>query len=126
MWRSVTLLGACLILMGLTAFYLDVAVDFKSEVIQHHYDGFGSCILLGVLAAFVGCIAWARSSSRKHKTIMAASVFVAPLLALLIGSPVDGINVHGPSAITIMLMLPASVLAVVLVIMAAFGSKARQ
>ncbi len=54
--------------------------------------------------------------------MMAALVFIAPSAALLLGSPIGGTNIHGPSAISMMLTIPATVLAVILLIMAAFGS----
>jgi hypothetical protein len=58
--------------------------------------------------------------------MMAALVFIAPLAALLVGSPIGGTNIHGPSAITMMLTIPATILAVILLIMAAFGSREAQ
>jgi len=54
--------------------------------------------------------------------MMAVAVFIAPFVGLLLGSPIGGMNIHGPSAITMMLTLPATVLAVILLIMAGFGS----
>lgn len=84
---------------------------------------FGVCILLGTVIVSVGCIGWAKLKNSKVRATMAASVFAAPLLALLIGGPVDGINIHGPSAITMMLLLPFSALAFILLIMAAVGRR---
>lgn len=43
-----------------------------------------------------------------------------------VGSPIGGTNIHGPSAITMMLTIPATILAVILLIMAAFGSREAQ
>lgn len=120
-WRLVTLLGAILTTFGVAAFYVDVAAHFKFDVIEQHYTVFGVCILLGTVIVFVGCIGWAKLRNSKIRAIMAAAVFVTPLFALLIGAPVDGINMHGPSAITMMLVLPYSALALILLIMAAVG-----
>ncbi len=55
--------------------------------------------------------------------MMAALVFIAPFAALILGSPIAGTNLHGPSAISVMLTIPATVLAVILLIMATFGSR---
>jgi hypothetical protein len=117
-WRLVTLLGAILTTFGVAAFYIDVAAHFKFDVIEQHYTVFGVCILLGTVIVFVGCIGWAKLCNSKYRAMMAGAVFIAPLLALAIGAPVDGINVHGPAAITMMLILPLSALALILLIMA--------
>jgi hypothetical protein len=52
--------GLTLIAVGVFAFYLDVAVRFRYEFIEDHYDAFGTSILIGVVFAFIGCISWAR------------------------------------------------------------------
>ena len=122
-WRLVTLLGALLTAFGVTAFYVDVAAHFRFDIIEQHYTVFGICILLGTVIVFVGCIGWAKLCNSKYRAMMAGTVFIAPLLALAIGAPVDGINVHGPSAITGMLILPFSALALILLIMAAVARK---
>ncbi len=114
-----------LIAVGLAAFYLDVAVDFRFEFIEQHYEAFGVCILLGVVATYIGCIAWARTCDRRGRAVMAVTVLSTPLVALLIGSCVDGLNMHGPSGITAMLIPAASVLALILFIMAAVENKPR-
>jgi hypothetical protein len=53
---------------------------------------------------------------------MAGLVFIGPWAALLIGSPIGGMNIHGPAAIAMVLTIPSTVLAVILLIMAALGS----
>ena len=122
-WRLIALAGVFLIALGTTAFYIDVASHFGFDFIEHHYEELGISILIGVVFAFTGCIGWARFCSKQHRAMMAAFVFIAPFAALLLGSPIGGTNIHGPSAITMMLTIPATVLAVVLLIMAAFGPR---
>jgi hypothetical protein len=113
--------GAFLIALGVSAFYIDVAVNFRYDFIEHHYDAFGMSILVGVVCAFVGCIGWAKLCIKQRRSLMAGLVFTAPWAGLLLGSPIGGINIHGPSAITMMLIIPSTLLAVVLLIMAALG-----
>jgi|GEM_PF-3823395 len=122
-WRLVTLLGTIITTFGVAAFYVDFAAHFKFDIIEQNYTVFGVCILLGTVIVFVGCIGWAKLCNSKYRVIMAAAVFAAPFFVLLIGSPVDGINIHGPSAITMMLVLPFSALALILLIMAAVGKR---
>lgn len=122
-WRLIALAGVLLIALGTAAFYIDVAANFRYDFIEHHYEEFGISILIGIVFAFTGCIGWARSCSRQQRSKMAAVVFIAPFAALLLGSPIGGMNIHGPSAITMMLTAPATVLAVILSIMAAFGPR---
>lgn len=111
-----------MIALGTAAFYIDVAQHFRFDFIEHHYDAFSYCILIGVVFSFIGCVGWARLCSKHHRAMMAGLVFIAPFAALLVGSPIGGTNIHGPSAITMMLIIPATILAVTLLIMAAFGS----
>ena len=122
-WRLIALSGAFLIALGVSAFYIDVAVNFRYDFIEHHYDAFGMSILVGVVCAFVGCIGWAKLCSKQRRSLMAGLVFIAPWVGLLLGSPIGGMNIHGPSAITMMLIIPSTLLAVVLLIMAALGPK---
>jgi hypothetical protein len=122
-WRVIALAGGFLIALGASAFYIDVAMHFRFDFIQHHYEEFGMSILIGVILTFIGCIGWARFCRRQRRAMMAGCVFIAPFAALLAGSPIDGTNIHGPSAITMALTIPATVLAVVLLVMAAFGSR---
>jgi uncharacterized membrane protein len=122
-WRLVTLLGTVLTTFGVAAFYVDVVAHFKFDFIEQHYTAFGVCILLGTVVVFVGCIGWATLRNSKSRAIMAAVVFAAPFFALLIGSFVDRINIHGPSAITMMLVFPFTVLALILIIMSAVGKR---
>jgi hypothetical protein len=122
-WRLAALVGVFLITLGTAAFYIDVAAHFRFDFIEHHYGEFGICILSGVILCFIGCIGWARLCSKQYRAMMAALVFIAPIAALLVGSPIGGTNIHGPSAITMMLIIPATILAVILLIMAAFGTR---
>src|ERR1700721_4448320 len=97
-WRLTALAGVFVIALGTTVFYIDVASHFRFDFIEHHYDAFGTGILVGVVCAFTGFIGWARWCSRQHRAMMAALVFIAPLAALLVGSPTGGPNVHRPRA----------------------------
>ena len=54
---------------------------------------------------------------------MALSVFTAPWAALLLGYPIVGTNIHGPAAPVMMLIVPATILAVVLLIMTALSAR---
>jgi len=125
-WRPIALSGAFLIVLGVSAFYIDVAVSFRYEFIEDHYAEFGMSILIGVVFSFVGCIGWAYLCSKQRRSLMAGLVFLAPWAALLIGSPIGGMNIHGPSAITMMLIIPSTLLAAVLLILAAFVSQGKR
>jgi hypothetical protein len=122
-WQLTTLLGFVLIVVGDSAFYIDVAARFRFDFIEQNYETFGLSILSGVVLAFIGCIGWAKSGGKKARALMAGSVFITPWMLLLGGSPIDGFNVHGPSMISAMLVLPATVLAATLLVMAAVTQK---
>ncbi len=126
LWRLIALTGAVLVVAGASAFYIDLAAHFDFDFIEHHYDAFGMSILLGVLFSHIGCIGWARMCSKQRRTIMAGIVFIAPFALLLIGGSIGGTNMHGPAAIIMMLTIPATLLAVILLIMAAFGARRQE
>ena len=121
--RLLACAGTFLIASGGAAFYIDAAARFRFDFIEYRYDEFGISILIGVIFAFIGCIGWAKFCSKQRRAMMAGIVFIAPFAALLVGSPIGGTNIHGPAAITMMLIIPATILAVVLLIMAAFSSR---
>jgi hypothetical protein len=56
---------------------------------------------------------------------MAGLVFSSPWVGLLLGHPIAGDNIHGPGALVMVLIIPASVLALVLLIMAGLSSSPR-
>jgi hypothetical protein len=78
----------------------------------------GPMVPLGLLFAFVGCIGWATYISRQSVRQMAWTASLAPWFVLLLGYPLEGFNVHGYSAILMLLILPATLLSIVLGIMA--------
>jgi hypothetical protein len=47
---------------------------------------------------------------------MAGLVFAFPWIAVLLGYPIDGINVHGAAPLVLMLIAPASILSIVLLL----------
>jgi hypothetical protein len=118
-----TLLGTTLIVVGVSAFYIDVAARFRFDFIEEHYGIFGGSILSGVVLAFVGCIGWAKSRGKSGRRSMAGAAFIAPWILLLAGSSVEGFNVHGSSMISVMLIFPSTILAVTLLIMAAVAQE---
>ena len=64
-----------------------------------------------------GLIGWARHLDRPARVQAAGAVFAFPWVAVLLGYPIDGINVHGAAPIVLMLVLPATILSVVLLLM---------
>jgi hypothetical protein len=118
-WRSIALTGACLLAVGIGAGYFDDLTHSRFEYISEHYDDdFGPAGFIGLLLALVACIGWARHLERRNVRRMAWTVFLAPWAILLLGYPIEGVNIHGYSAFAIMLIFPATLLSVVLGIMA--------
>ncbi len=99
---------------GAAAEYVDVATHFKFEFISDDYEFFGLALLLGVFLSFAGLIGWARHLDRPARVKAAGAVFAFPWVAVLLGYPINGINVHGAAPIVLMLVLPATILSVVL------------
>jgi hypothetical protein len=113
------LVGASLIAVGIGAFYLDEATRSHFEFISDYSDLFGLLELVGLFLSFIGCIGWATQLRKRNLIQLVFLVLLAPWLALLIGYPIAGINFHGAAALVMMLIVPATVLAVTLAIMAA-------
>ena len=112
-------MGTGLVAVGLGAGYFDEATHFKFEFLSDHFDIFLVALLLGTLLSFVFTIIWARSLTKSARARAAGLVFIAPWIFGLLSYPVEGFNVHGPSALLWFLVMPAaSILALVLRAMA--------
>lgn len=99
--------------------YFDDVTRSAFEFISHYFDIFGLMVLIGVLLAFIGCIGWAKYLRKQRRALIAVVVFGLPWAALLFGYPIAGTNIHGPGAPVMLLIIPATILAVVLLIVAA-------
>jgi hypothetical protein len=119
LWKAIAVIGACLLAVGIEVGYFDDLTHYKFEFISNYYsDVFAPMGLIGLALAFIGCIGWATHLGRRNRRQMALTVFIAPWAALLLGYPISGINVHGYSALVILLIFPATLLSIVLGIMA--------
>jgi hypothetical protein len=119
-WGPIAIVGVCLVAVGISVGYIDVATHFRFEFLSDDFDIFLLALLIGVLLAFVGLIGWARHLQSGARARMAGLVFASPWIAGTLGYPIDGFNIHGPSALVLLLIIPASILAVVLLIMARY------
>jgi hypothetical protein len=117
-WKTVSLLGAALIAVGILAGYIDVATHFRFEFISDDFDLFTLALLVGTVLSFVGFIGWSAQPGAPRRGLTAGLILIAPWIVLLLGSPIGGTNIHGPAALVMLLILPATVLALVLAIMA--------
>lgn len=117
-WKSLAVIGTCLIIIGIGAGYVDVATHLRFDFLSDHFDVFLCALLLGVVLAFVGIVGFAKRKTRGRKGGLAALTFAFPWILGAIGYPIDGFNVHGPSALVLLLIIPASILALTLSIMA--------
>jgi hypothetical protein len=119
LWKAIAIAGTCLLAVGIGAGYLDDLTHYEFEFISNHYDDIiGPIGFIGLLLAFVGCIGWATYLGRQNRRRMALTVFIAPWAILLLGYPISGINIHGYSALVMLLIFPATLLGIVLGIMA--------
>lgn len=116
-WKLTALTGFALIVTSVAAEYVDVATHFKFEFISDHYGFFGVALLTGILLSFVGVIGWARYLDRSACLATAGAVFALPCIAVLVGYPINGINVHFAAPTVLMLVLPAAILSVILLLM---------
>lgn len=103
-WKVTALVGFALVVTGAAAEYVDVATHFKFEFISDDYELFSLALLLGVFLSFAGLIGWARHLDRPARVKAAGAVFAFPWVAVLLGYPIDGINVHGAAPIVLMLV----------------------
>jgi hypothetical protein len=111
--------------LGIVGGYVDVATRFKFDFLTTHFGLFLAALALGVVIWSIGLVGWARRISRGSRVQMAGLVFVSPWIAGLLGYPIAGDNVHGPAVFVMVLIIPASLLAVVLLIMAALTSSTK-
>jgi hypothetical protein len=116
-WKPVTFSSAVLVSLCLAFGYIDVGTHFRLDLT----DYYGTIFVIGAVAALCGCIAvigWARHLGRQGRVLLAIAVLVWPWAVLLIGYPFAGTNIHGPAAPVLVLIWPASILSLVLFVMA--------
>jgi hypothetical protein len=118
-WKAGSLIGVCLLAIGIAAGYVDIAAHFAFPFISNHFEIFLLSIIVGLLFAFICLIGWATHLHRAARARLAVMVFVTPWLVGAAGYPIAGTNIHGPAALLMYIVGPASILlALVLLIMA--------
>jgi hypothetical protein len=118
-WKVGAILGGALTAIGLGAGYFDEATHFRFAFLGDHFGIFLVALLLGIVSSFVFIIGWARRLKKRTQARAAGIVFVSPWIAGILTYPIEGLNVHGPSALLWFLVMPsASILAFVLHVMA--------
>jgi hypothetical protein len=121
-WRGVALVSASLIVVWAAAAYIYDLSPSGADFIDEYFDYFNYIFiiaLIGVLGFYVGSIGWAKHLDRSGRARMGWAVFAVPWALLLPGVLMQQINVHG-SLMSLTFLIPlATVLAVVLWIMAA-------
>ena len=120
-WKATALFGIFLVTIGIAYFFFDEATTdwYGSSLL----DIFGMGAVIGVPITFIGLIGWAKQVGKKARLQMAAAIFFAPWLLLFPGYLIDGMNMHGSAAPVMLLILLGTMLAVVLLIMAAVASQ---
>jgi hypothetical protein len=122
LWKPVALLSAALVSLCLALGYLDVATHFSLDLT----DYYGAIFVIGALAGLCCCtavIGWARHLGRQGRVSLAIAIVLWPWAILLIGYPFAGTNIHGPAAPVLVLIWPASILSVVLFVMAGLAER---
>lgn len=115
-WKAVSLAGIVLTTIGASAGYIDIATGFRFEALSDHFEFLTLCLLVGAVIAFTGLIGWARHLKRPSRFRMAGWVFAFPWILCLLGYPIAGFNVHGPAPLVLLLIIPATILAVLLLL----------
>jgi|SRR5579864_989889 len=114
-WKAGVIVGVCLIVIGVSAGYVDVATHFRFSFLSENFGIFIGALFAGLLLSFVAMIGWARRLTRSGRLRAAGLVFVLPWLGVLLADQIEHFNVHGPSVFLYYLVLPvASLLAIVL------------
>jgi hypothetical protein len=117
-WKAGVLVGVSLIVIGVSAGYVDVATHFRFSFLSTNYGIFMGALFAGLVLSFVATIGWARGLTRNGRLRAAGLVFVLPWLGVLLADQVEHFNVHGPSVFLYYFVLPvALLLAFVLLLM---------
>lgn len=121
-WKPVTLSSTVAVSLCLAFGYIGVGSHFTFDLTNYY----GTVFVVGAVAAVCACIGvigWARHLGRGARVSLAIAVLVWPWTILLIGYPLAGTNIHGPAAPVLILIWPASILSLVLFIMAGVAKK---
>ena len=96
-WKAGVLVGVCLIVIGLSAGYIDVATHVRFSFLSANFGIFLVALFAGLLLSFIATIGWARRFTRSGRLRAAGLVFVLPWLGMLLANQIEHFNVHGPS-----------------------------
>jgi hypothetical protein len=120
-WRATALFGIFLVTINTAYFFFDEGTTdwYGSSLL----DIFGMGAVINVPIAFIGLIGWAKQLGKKERRQMAAAVFFTPWLLLFPGYLIDNMNIHGSAGPVMLLILLGTILAVVLLIMAAAANR---
>jgi hypothetical protein len=117
-WKAGVVVGVCLIVIGVSAGYVDIATHFRFSFLSTNYGIFIGALFAGLVLSFVATIGWARGLTRSGRLRAAGLVFVLPWLGILLADQIERFNVHGPSVFLYYLVLPvALLLSIVLLLM---------
>jgi hypothetical protein len=109
-WKAGVLVGVCLIVIGVSAGYVDVATHFRFSFLSTNYGIFIGALFAGLVLSFVATIGWARGFTKNGRLRTAGLVFVLPWLGMLLADQVEHFNVHGPSVFLYYFVLPVALL----------------
>jgi hypothetical protein len=109
-WKAGVLVGVCLIVIGVSAGYVDVATHFRFSFSSTNYGIFIGALFAGLVLSFVAMIGWARGLTRSGRLRTAGLVFVLPWLGVLLADQIDHLNIHGPSVFLCYFVLPVAML----------------
>ena len=115
-WRLTAVVGVAFVMAGAAAGYVDVATHFRFEFISDDYGFFGLALVLGVLLSFAGLIGIARDLDQPARIKTEGLDFAFPWVVVLVGYPIDGLNVHGAAPVVLMLVVPATILSLTLLL----------
>ncbi len=113
-WKSTALLGLVALLVGIGAFFLDLASRFRFDFIEDHYDAFALAAIFRVLTASIGLIGWAGRLRKTQRNSLLGVVIAFPVAVALVGYLIDGLNVHGTAGAVLCLFFASIILGIVL------------
>ena len=116
--RTVALVGAGLVVLGLGGIALDVFSMDQFDLVQY-YEYFLLAILAGILFLIVGLIGWAKQLDRGRRVSIGAIVLIASVSICFFGYLMGGTNVHGPFYLFLLPMIPVGLVGLIILLMGA-------
>jgi|SRR6266700_6031871 len=120
-WKSATLAGGAVLLIGLGSMYADYAFRGGIDAIDEHFSVVLWASMAGMLLCAISLVGWAKQLQSRGRAKVGAFTSLLSVVICVTGATIGGTNVHGPLFFLCLLIFPVSLVGLLVWLSAAFS-----